>query len=256
MTSCALLRYPLLFGFFIVAFKSAKNTKRKMTAPALNFKSIFSYGISGLLSCLFLWGIISAGIGLICPVDAVDLDFPLKNGTFSIIHGGSNISINHHRIVAAQKLALDIVQINHLGTRTKCWNPKKMEDFNIFCSNVYSPCNGVIVEALDQYPDLEPLQMDPENPGGNYIAIAVEEQNNVVILAHLKKGTIQVKKGDSVQKGQFLAKVGNSGNTTEPHLHIHCVKKNSLDFFFSGKPVPMKFNDRFLTRNDIIKNSF
>ncbi|MGE7916039.1 M23 family metallopeptidase [Lysinibacillus xylanilyticus] len=54
-----------------------------------------------------------------------------------------------------------------------------------------------------------------------------------------------VEKGEKVTTGQILGKVGNSGNTSEPHLHIHAEK--------NGKGVPITFNDRFLVRNSLVR---
>jgi murein DD-endopeptidase MepM/ murein hydrolase activator NlpD len=62
-----------------------------------------------------------------------------------------------------------------------------------------------------------------------------------------------VKKGDPVNKGQPLCRVGNSGNTSEPHLHIHVIKTGG-DLLYEGEGVPMKFHNRFLVRNDIISS--
>jgi hypothetical protein len=92
--------------------------------------------------------------------------------------------------------------------------------------------------------------MDPDNPAGNYIAIAMKESDIVIILAHLEKGSIKVKNGNAVLEGQIIASVGNSGNTTEPHLHMHSVVNHTGDFLFSAKGIPMKFQGKFLVRND------
>jgi murein DD-endopeptidase MepM/ murein hydrolase activator NlpD len=46
--------------------------------------------------------------------------------------------------------------------------------------------------------------------------------------------------------------VGNSGNTTEPHLHIHASKSGTPDNLTSGIGLPILFNERFLVRNDIV----
>jgi len=60
-----------------------------------------------------------------------------------------------------------------------------------------------------------------------------------------------VQSGDSVRDGQPLAQVGNSGNTSEPHLHIHAVAADSGGIL-SGTGVPTLFDDRFLTQNSVV----
>ena len=61
----------------------------------------------------------------------------------------------------------------------------------------------------------------------------------------MKIDSVVVAQGDKVTTGQILGKVGNSGNTSEPHLHIHAEK--------DGKGVPITFNDRFLVRNSLVR---
>ncbi|MDN3505942.1 MAG: M23 family metallopeptidase [Simkaniaceae bacterium] len=252
MTYGYYFRYFLIIAFLFIAAKSYRNTKKKFILKVNGFKQLASYLVTFSLACVFLTDLIFALKGTACPPFAIDLEFPLKNGQFCILHGGSNKIINPHYPVLAQRYALDIVQLNTLGSRTSKWNPKKLEDFKIFKTSVYSPCEGTIVEAQDGYQDLQPSKMDPKNPAGNYIAIAKKDSDIVIILAHLLKGSILIQEGDFIEKGQLLAKVGNSGNTSEPHLHIHSVSNKSGDILFTGKGVPMKFNSRYLVRNDRI----
>ena len=97
----------------------------------------------------------------------------------------------------------------------------------ILCSKIFSSLhdlkNGVI--TLNQYRDIE---------------------NSVNLDLN---GSLEIKAGDRVFAGQRIAKVGNSGNTTEPHLHIHAVRKNTGDHLFTGKGVPITFDGHFFVRN-------
>jgi len=103
--------------------------------------------------------------------------------------------------------------------------------------------------------DLLPPKTDKNNPAGNYIILKVENTDNAVLLAHLMKDSIRVKQGDRIEAGQLIGKVGNSGNTSEPHLHIHCVKINDRnDFLFDAKSVPMVFDNSFLVRNSVYES--
>jgi len=81
----------------------------------------------------------------------------------------------------------------------------------------------------------------------NFFTLAA---NNVVVdigyglyafYAHMRPGTVTVKVGDEVTTGEILVHVGNSGNSTEPHLHAHIVDQPS---FLAGQGVPYEF-DRF-----------
>jgi murein DD-endopeptidase MepM/ murein hydrolase activator NlpD len=96
--------------------------------------------------------------------------------------------------------------------------------------------------------------MDPDNPAGNYLAIEMESSPFTIVLAHVQKSSFLIEKGERVQKGQPLCRVGNSGNTSEPHLHIHAVKSGE-DLLFEGAGIPMKFNHRFLVRNNRVSSA-
>ena len=65
-----------------------------------------------------------------------------------------------------------------------------------------------------------------------------------VMIAHLKQGSITHAVGDVVQSGDYLARSGNSGNSTEPHLHIHAE--------VDGRGVPLIMNGRYLIRNSVV----
>ncbi len=74
-----------------------------------------------------------------------------------------------------------------------------------------------------------------------------------ILLAHLKKGSITVKQGDIVTTNTLLGQVGNTGNTSEPHLHIHVEKGGETITILNGTAVPFTINKQYLVRGDIIK---
>lgn len=243
------MRYLFVVLYIIVFIKSLFNVEKKFFYKFSSFKSILSSVIYFSFSCLFIYNIFLALNGFYYS-NPVELAFPLKEGNFYMAHGGTNEVINHHYSVPAQKYAMDILRLNQFGFRANKWSPKNLDDFCIFGSTLYSPCDGTIIESLDQCEDLEPMVMDAKNLAGNYLAIHKSESEIVVILAHLMKGSLIVKKGDVIKEGQPIAKVGNSGNTSEPHLHIHAVLNHTGDFLFKAEGVPITFDNRFLVRND------
>lgn len=250
MTSSYFVRYILLFAFLAVTVKSFRNVNRSYKFGEFGVRKSFPYVVNLVVAGFFFWQIFFIVNGSFCPEKAINLEFPLKGGEFCVVHGGSNLILNHHFPVSAQQYALDILQLNHLGSRINRFNPEMARDYNIFGAIVYSPCDGTVLDVTDQYSDLVPSVMDQEHPAGNYIAIGKSRSDAVIVLAHLMKDSLLVKKGDMISSGQPLAKVGNTGNTSEPHLHIHAVLNNTGDFLFKGKGIPMKFNDKFLVRND------
>jgi murein DD-endopeptidase MepM/ murein hydrolase activator NlpD len=73
---------------------------------------------------------------------------------------------------------------------------------------------------------------------GNWVAIAVETAGPFVLLAHLRNGSIRVHPGQTVEMGEVIGECGNSGNSTEPHLHVQV--SDSTDWA-NAKGVPLAF---------------
>lgn len=77
---------------------------------------------------------------------------------------------------------------------------------------------------------------------GNHIYLRLDETGTFLILAHLKKGSIHVREGQHVNEGEFLAQVGNSGSSSEPHLHIHHQRQDpSKVSMFLAEGLPLYF---------------
>ena len=73
-------------------------------------------------------------------------------------------------------------------------------------------------------------------------------------MAHMLKNSIMVSTGDIVKKGQPLARVGNSGRTTQPHLHIHAITgTDTSKIIQGGNGIPIYFEGKFPIRNDRLK---
>lgn len=75
---------------------------------------------------------------------------------------------------------------------------------------------------------------------GNYVILALGEEGPFVLLAHLREGSPRVAPGDQVSTGQPIATCGNSGNSTQPHVHIQAM--NSLDLL-AARGLPIAFRD-------------
>ncbi|WP_411031403.1 M23 family metallopeptidase [Spongiimicrobium sp. 3-5] len=184
---------------------------------------------------------------------SVSLEFPLKNGSYYIASGGSNKVINNHygTSVTSQHYALDINKIGAAGKIFQGMESDKNEGHYIFAEPLYSPCAGKVIALKTSVEDNMGSSMDvsAENGQGNFIALNCD--NTIVTMVHLKKKSIVVTLGEQVKKGQLLGKVGNSGFSQEPHLHIQAAQYN-IDSILVG--VPMAFNERLLYRNEIFRN--
>jgi hypothetical protein len=181
---------------------------------------------------------------------AVALDFPLRDGRFYVASGGSNALVNNHLSAPpryrGQSLALDIVAFDRLGQRAAGLLPSDPEAYSIFGMPVFAPCDGMAKHVVDGLPDQSPPDTDRERPAGNHVVLecgAVE-----VVLAHLSEGSIEVKAGQIVRRGDRLAAVGNSGNTSEPHLHVHAQRAGGADPLLDREPLAMTFDGRALSR--------
>jgi hypothetical protein len=185
-----------------------------------------------------------------CPSGAVALVFPLRSGTYAVAHGGSGLALNHHQAVKAQSFALDIGKLDVLGVRASGFLPTDLRKYAIYGDPVFSPCDGEVLVSVDEYDDQAPPKGDREHLAGNHVVVYCEGVS--VLLAHLKPGSVRVSAGARVSVSDQLAAVGNTGNTSEPHLHIHAVRGRETDLEHiasTGEPVPMTFDGRFLVRN-------
>jgi hypothetical protein len=180
--------------------------------------------------------------------EPVRFTFPLRDGRYYVAHGGNSLLVNYHNVNRAQRYALDIVAIDATGLRARGVYPSDVSRYQIFGKRVYSPCDGTVVEAVDGLPDQIPPETDREHLAGNHIVIAC--QGVKVLLAHLKNNSLAVQAGTTVVTGQPVGQVGNSGNTTEPHLHIHAVPADTANIL-EGEGVPILFDEKFPVRNTL-----
>jgi len=271
-----MLGYPIRFfllGYLIYAvYASVKNLK--LEKKPSNKMSIFSNVVNSFVGILFLLLALVSFSGRFpmdfylddfdsIKVETVELVFPLQNGVFVVGHGGSIPIVNYHNTIRAQRFALDISALYAYMFRAKGVLPKDVNDYAIFGLPIIAPCDGVIVSVMNELPDLTPpevarekIKEKPLNIAGNHVAMKCNEI--YVVLAHMQQGSVKVKTGDTVQNGADLGLVGNSGNTTEPHLHIHAVKidteKTVEENLLKGEGVALSFKNKFLVRNSIVKN--
>ena len=164
--------------------------------------------------------------------------------------GGNTPLLNHHWNHPQQRYALDLVGIDASGRRAKGYFPARKEAYICFGATIYSPLSGVVVKAENEYPDLKVGEMDPQHPYGNHLVLQSSEHPEYqLVLAHLMHQSITVKVGDTIQCGDILGRIGNSGNTSEPHLHIQAQKVENE----SLKGIPLRIEGRFLMRNSLIR---
>jgi hypothetical protein len=147
----------------------------------------------------------------------------------------------------AQRYAIDWVQYQTVdGVRTTWKGPEDKND-SYFCYNqpIYSVAAGKVVGMSDGMPDNVPhsgkyvISIDANNAAGNHVVVEIAP-DRYVLYAHMRPGTVHVKTGDTVKVGDILGNVGNTGSSTEPHLHMHIDDRPS---FLGGNGVPYEFTE-------------
>ncbi|PBB04648.1 M23 family metallopeptidase [Salimicrobium humidisoli] len=234
--------WPLLL--IIVLYISWRKVRLQHPPKSYAWKDKTGFTFYILLTAIFVFYHIQIFSGYSTNEEAIELAFPLDNGTYYVGQGGASTQINQHHANLEQQYALDIVQLNPLGVRSTGIYPAELDRYKIYGAELVSPCSGKIVGARTDMTDLNPPEANPEQPRGNYVQIKCERNEANVLIAHMQEDSATVKAGDKVKTGEPIGLVGNSGNTSEPHLHIHAEE--------SGEGVPIEFNGRFLVRNSLI----
>ena len=219
--------------------------------------------VLGMTSAYGLVGALRSRTAL--PLAAVNLSFPLGPGSYLIVNGGSGISTNAHlmtldasvprfRAWRGQSYGVDVVQLDAFGLRARGVLPADPKAYRIYGARVLAPCAGQVVLAVDGLPDMQVPEVDREHLAGNHVLLrcAEAETRADVLLGHLRPGSVQVRAGTSVAVGDWLGSVGNSGNTGEPHLHVHAQRPGPSGAPLGGDPLPILLGGRFPVRGDRI----
>lgn len=155
------------------------------------------------------------------------MSFPFKEEAF-IYWGGETVEINYHMADVNQQYAYDILMVANGSSFDG--DPTKNESYFVYGKNIISPCDAKVVKVIDGIKDNIPGMLNKEELTGNTIVLETSKKE-YLLFAHLKQNSIIVKNGDYVSKGEVIAQCGNSGNTTEPHLHLQL--QNVVDLFLA-----------------------
>ncbi len=157
-------------------------------------------------------------------------------GAWQVFWGGRMPEQNHHAVDRGQRFALDLLVVEDGSTHAG--DGLALEDYHCWDRPILAPAAGVAAAVVDGLPDQPPGTMDPENPAGNHVVLDLGN-DEYAFLAHLRQGSVTVKPGERVESGQEIGRCGNSGNTSEPHLHIHLQTTPVLG---EGEGLPVFFN--------------
>ena len=146
------------------------------------------------------------------------MKLPFK-GEWLVTWGGDTKEQNYHVESVAQKNAFDILIKDEQGATHKGAGESN-EDYYAFGKELYAPCDGEVVLVVDGVKDNVPGVLNPIYIPGNTIIIKTAT-GEYAFFAHFKQHSIVVKQGQKINTGELLGLCGNSGNSSEPHLHFH-----------------------------------
>jgi len=141
---------------------------------------------------------------------------PFKEEVF-VYWGGTTLAQNYHVAEVSQQYAYDLLMVK--DGSSFAGDPLVNENYYVFGKEILAPCDARVAMVIDGVQDNIPGETNPEQLTGNTIVLQTD-LDEYVLFAHLMKGSIQVEEGQEVRQGDQIALCGNSGNTTEPHLHL------------------------------------
>ena len=198
----------------------------------------------------------------------VDLAYPFR-GRWLTQNSPANRVPSHRTSELATSYAIDFVPVDATGrtaplTLWSLLHPEPAERFPGFGRPILAPVQGVVVAVHRTAPDHQSFRGLPSlgyvltqrrraatgwgELAGNHVMLQTRK-GLVVAMCHLQHGTVEVQLGQSVRLGETLGRCGNSGNSTEPHVHLQAVDR--LDVAHACA-VPITFDGQLPRNGEII----
>ena len=173
------------------------------------------------------------------PWCAVRLPFA---GRWTVERGGMEPHTSHSWDLLSQRYAYDFLVVDERG-RTAAQRPQALEDYHAWGRPVLAPVAGVVVRVEDRWPDNAPgrpcrLPLRCRTLLGNHVVIRAPEHGVHVLVAHLQRGSCVHRVGERIAAGDVLGRCGNSGMSTEPHVHLQAQDRED---FLSARGLPLAF---------------
>lgn len=199
---------------------------------------------------------------------AVDLVFPFE-GRWLTRNSPANRMPSHGTHLFATSYAIDFVPVDARGRTApirfgSLLRPEPAERFPGFGRRILAPVGGVVVGVHHSAPDHPSYRGLPsvgyaltqrrraaagwEALAGNHVLVEVDE-GLVVAVCHLQRGSVPVRQGQRVRAGDLLGRCGNSGNSTEPHVHLQAIDGRDVR---DAAAVPITFDGRLPRNGDIV----
>ena len=169
------------------------------------------------------------------------IQYENKNKYIFPVKGAWRVTMNwdgpdSHRGAYSQEFAFDLDQLDR-NMEIILSQKRPNEEYPCYGKEVIAVADGEVVDSFDQLPENPSSCSDITKEqiikfaheygyvhlsGGNQV-ILKHPKGEYSFCAHLIPGSVKVKKGDKVKRGQILGKVGNSGNSDGPHLHFQLM---------------------------------
>ncbi len=146
-----------------------------------------------------------------------------------------------------QRFALDLLIVQHGASYQG--DPTVLKNYYCWDRPILSPSAGLVVRVVDGLKDQPIGKRDEKNPFGNHVVVDFGN-GEYGFFAHLRSGSICIKKGTEVLEGDVLGHCGNSGNSSEPHLHFHLQTCPTPHY---GQGLPAQFT-RYMADGKLIEN--
>jgi murein DD-endopeptidase MepM/ murein hydrolase activator NlpD len=176
------------------------------------------------------------------------LILPFK-GEWTVFWGGDTKELNYHVVDQAQKNAFDLIITDEKGNSYKTIGQTN-DDYYVFGKEIIAPAAGEVVLVVEGIKDNTPGEMNPIYVPGNTVIIKTAN-DEYLFFAHFKQHSIKVKQGQQVKQGELLGLCGNSGNSTEPHLHFQIQNVENMN-----KATGVKFYFDNILVNGELKNDY
>ena len=165
------------------------------------------------------------------------------SGKWLVVNGGTDKKNSHSWNIPNQRYAYDFFIIDKEG-KSFSGDNKKVENYYCYGKDIPAPAGGEVVSFASNHPESSVYgdgraECKAHDIRGNHIIIR-HSRKEYSLIAHLKPGSVTVEKGQKVKQGQIIAQCGNSGNTTEPHIHFQV---NNGKNFFTSAGLPIKFKN-------------
>lgn len=198
----------------------------------------------------------------------IDLTYPFR-GRWQVRNSPANRVPSHGTDLFATTYAIDFVPVDESGRSAffgfnSLLRPEPAEAFVGFGRPVLAPVSGTVVVVHDDEPDHDAFRglpsvryaltqgkraaAGPTAVAGNWVVIE-SSPGRLVAMCHLQRGSATVAVGDQVAVGDVVGACGNSGNSTEPHIHLQAMDR--LDMA-AARGLPITFGGQLPRNRDVV----